>query len=1050
MTSWSLSIKTVGKGESSSSTTPSAQGSDATAVKKRAQTSNFTVEVSPDDALSSLHDRIEDVTGLEPVQQRLIYRGRIISRGGEQQEVSAGDDNKQLKIKDVDGLCDGQTVHLVPRPAEASSPNDDDIPPLDESASSTEDSGGLGGEGSGGSLSGSGTASLLAALLGLGGLASSTGGGDPDGDDDQEEAAVSARRGQRQRSLLDASTRVGGGGGSRVSGRTRGRRPNAHRLTAADLEAPDPGSLEPVRQGLLTLHTLLENAEEQTKQETSDLEDRAKPEEDGGKRPSPLDAPRRWYRGQWLDCRDTVNQWLEATVVDVVDPADILPRRSSTQSEPHRRRRQRGGGRGQSRHLPPDPAVGAGDMDGRRRLLLEPTPSSSDHSSEPSDDCSEENDDLELEAGYRERDNNDGVQLLLVHYNGWPHRWDEWMRSDSERIRPFRTRTRHRSSAPYASPTPQSVFQAAPATHVQDEDENIDRAALLPELSRVVSSINDLLKRSLASAGTSYGGASTAAEADDCPTSRSSSEHLPWLANNTDEGPEPQRVVDGDDDQPTDQTQRQSQFPPLNRHKLETLAPLLDRLGRTLTDAAPHVATLAASLPRLDSETAQGEGENDGNLNGAHSNDNTEFQIEGGSSASRLFSLLHSESSSRTNNGNMGGDGVSTAMTPLLSSFPAHGNSDDEREGSVNDPDYVDFVNGMVNVTGRGEAGGRWVARGTEGTGGVRPRGGGGDDGGMNGGSSLASYLAAAGLAGLGSGGGNTTEGEGSGTSIPGLGRLLRLGGGRNVPAGGGGGTGGGGGIDIHIHAIVTGPGMAAAGPGGLGGLGLAMMQQAEPTPAFRTNVNTSSGRGEDTSANESSTVTATTAASLNDHDDDLFSELYSETPPSTDLHSGSALAAIGANLEDTQEGIVSLDDGDDDPLDEDELDDLPPLYDDANSSLNDNGEHNDNNNIPSLMEDGDASLAGAATMASPDSRVDSGSTPPSEQRSVTQARSEAQLFHSARSTTSSIRQSPQGGVVSPRRAASTPDMSASESRGASGRSPFRRMLRRAMGRRDY
>ena len=62
-----------------------------------------------------------------------------------------------------------------------------------------------------------------------------------------------------------------------------------------------------------------------------------------------------------------------------------------------------------------DPAVHANDYEGRRRLLLEP--------------C-EVGDPRELGGdliGYRPRSNNDGVQLLLVHYNGWPHRWDEWM-----------------------------------------------------------------------------------------------------------------------------------------------------------------------------------------------------------------------------------------------------------------------------------------------------------------------------------------------------------------------------------------------------------------------------------------------------------------------------------------------------------------------------------------------------------------------------------------------------------------------------------------------
>ena len=79
-----------------------------------------------------------------------------------------------------------------------------------------------------------------------------------------------------------------------------------------------------------------------------------------------------------------------------------------------------------------DPAISASDLEGRRRLLLEPC---------AMDDVNSLGGEL---AGFRPRSSNaGGVQLLLIHYNGWPHRWDEWIRSDSERLRPFRTRTRH-------------------------------------------------------------------------------------------------------------------------------------------------------------------------------------------------------------------------------------------------------------------------------------------------------------------------------------------------------------------------------------------------------------------------------------------------------------------------------------------------------------------------------------------------------------------------------------------------------------------------------
>lgn len=332
MDSWSIAVKTVG-------------GPSSPDVR------DFIVNVSPDDDLTSLHSQIEEFTGLKASQQRLIYRGRIIKGGTCNESIK-----KEPRVKDVVGLADGQTIHLVPRPESEPVP---DAPVLLERslsesavASPTPPSRSNDGE-----SSSSGTASLLAALLGLGSM-----------DDDAEEPL-----GQQLARLRSARIR------------NRSRRPN-HRLSASDLEVPDPGTMEPVRQGLMTLHTMLED--------------------------------RRWYRGQWIDCRDTVNQWLEATIVEIVTPDEILP--SHLQSEAKTNISARNG----SRHPTTDPAVSATDMEGRLRLLLE-----------PSDGCDGET--------YRERDHNEGVHLLLIHYNAWPHRWDEWIRSDSERIRPFRTRSRH-------------------------------------------------------------------------------------------------------------------------------------------------------------------------------------------------------------------------------------------------------------------------------------------------------------------------------------------------------------------------------------------------------------------------------------------------------------------------------------------------------------------------------------------------------------------------------------------------------------------------------
>ena len=84
---------------------------------------------------------------------------------------------------------------------------------------------------------------------------------------------------------------------------------------------------------------------------------------------------RRWYQGQWLDALETVHQWLEATVVDVVLPSDVLtdtdliddagednnidgttPRRENSMT---------------NRNSPPNAVVSANDLNCRRRLLFE-------------------------------------------------------------------------------------------------------------------------------------------------------------------------------------------------------------------------------------------------------------------------------------------------------------------------------------------------------------------------------------------------------------------------------------------------------------------------------------------------------------------------------------------------------------------------------------------------------------------------------------------------------------------------------------------------------
>ena len=397
---WSISVKTVGGG-----ITTDNKGDDTTTTTTTISTNSageklFIVRVSPEDNVETLYDQIEFATGLKANQQRLIYRGRLIGK-----ESSVASECKTLK--DIAGLGDGQTIHLVKKRDLSVSENDDDGDDDDEAEPGTTAAAAAAAAASSlesdllsGSSGSTGAGSLLAALLGLGSSLTE------DNHANREDTNVGEN---------DSNNRRSWGLRSRAAARA-GRRPH-YRLTAENLQVPDPGSMEAVRQGLLTLHTILPHVAIRH----------------NAARENPLASNREWYRGQWIDCRDTVNQWLEATVAEIVHPHDLLPRSAiptkastttSTTTTSSRRRR--------SPSALTDPAVSANDLEGRRKLLLEPC--------EPGDAEELEGDEW---SGFRQRGSNEGVQLLLIHYNGWPHRWDEWIRSDSERIRPFRIRTRH-------------------------------------------------------------------------------------------------------------------------------------------------------------------------------------------------------------------------------------------------------------------------------------------------------------------------------------------------------------------------------------------------------------------------------------------------------------------------------------------------------------------------------------------------------------------------------------------------------------------------------
>lgn len=351
-------------------------------------------------------------------------------------------------------------------------------------------------------------------------------------------------------------------------------------------------------------------------------------------------------------------------------------------------------------------------------------------------------------------------------------------------------------------------------------EEEDDRAHLLPELARAVSVINDLLSQVAAS---------------ETAQVRPGEGHddLPWVAADP------------------------STTPNYNRRQLQNLAPLLDRLGRTLTDAAPHVAALADSLPTRNVETNTAQEDDDDSTRDSlpdlriptgdhhHHHHQTHASTAGG-----LLSLWNRE---RRNQNNMQPEEVRSGLL-----------TDEDL-----DPDYVDFASGVVNTT-RGE-----VRAGPR----SRPQN---DDVA----SLLGAYLAAASLSNAIGGDDNGNE-EGGGAAQS-LGSILRE---RN------GGGGGSGGIDIHIHAVVTTPG----GGGGGGGLGLAALGGGNIPTA--TVIGTTGGGGgggagrtlfasRDRSTRGPSilrsrhshpTVNPTIPIMDEIEDTSLFAELYSENPEPVD-----------------------------------------------------------------------------------------------------------------------------------------------------------------------
>lgn len=219
----------------------------------------------------------------------------------------------------------------------------------------------------------------------------------------------------------------------------------------------------------------------------------------------------------------------------------------------------------------------------------------------------------------------------------------------------------------HMSPTPQAVFQAAPATHIMDEDDDVERASLIPELQRVLSSVNEVLSSALPNERRRE-------PEDTSPFSPSSdTAHLPWRLPN--HGIETNISSPEDDSSDTATFGRRSDpRSQLNIAQLRQLAPLIDRLGRTLTDAAPHIAALADSLPSSVVEDA----------NASQSLLEEDHIRSLAATASHLYFGTGDEPATSSSN-----EEQRNTASPVVT----------EEGVTTNDPDLTDYINGMVNTT---------------------------------------------------------------------------------------------------------------------------------------------------------------------------------------------------------------------------------------------------------------------------------------------------------------------------------------------------------------
>jgi hypothetical protein len=94
-----------------------------------------------------------------------------------------------------------------------------------------------------------------------------------------------------------------------------------------------------------------------------------------------------------------------------------------------------------------------------------------------------------LEAQVISLPNTNNPNKVLIHYNGWGNRWDEWIQMTSERLRPFRFNTRQKKNNFYTSACPNKKIDTEIDFLSLNQTRNIDIKAIQSKIELIGNKI---------------------------------------------------------------------------------------------------------------------------------------------------------------------------------------------------------------------------------------------------------------------------------------------------------------------------------------------------------------------------------------------------------------------------------------------------------------------------------------------------------------------------------------------------------------------------------